>query len=131
MTLGATTVVALIGLAAVTSLRIQRRSVQGLMGFSEARLFARSAIDIGLRTVNTDSNWRSTMPNGVWHTDALLVSGSITFNGTRAIRGVIFSSNVRANSTLTVTHDPTLIDSPAPGFERALRPMQAVTGSWK
>ncbi len=80
MTLGATTAVVVIGLAAVTALRIQRRNVSNTMDFVEARVYAQSAIDLGMRIIISDDTWRGSYANGPWTVDAPIGRGTYSLD---------------------------------------------------
>ena len=65
------TVVMIIGLSALTSVRIQRQSAAGANGTIAARFHAQSAIELGLAIINLDPAWRNNWGSGVWITDNL------------------------------------------------------------
>jgi len=79
--LGSAAIVAVIGLAAVTAARVQRRSVEGTADLGEARLYAQSAVDMGLYLISSNANWRSAYPSGVWQQDVSLGAGKYTLEG--------------------------------------------------
>jgi len=82
--LGASTAIAVIGLAALTSLRINRHSMELTSDFADARLYARSAIEIGMFRIKEDPNWRTTyplLPDDVWELDQPIGSGTYTLKG--------------------------------------------------
>ena len=79
--LGTATLVAVIGLSALTLARIQHRTGQGTSDQAEARLYARSAIEMGLFWMNGDPDWRTGFPNGAWATKQPIGNGSFTLEG--------------------------------------------------
>lgn len=79
--LGAATLVAVIGLSALTLARIQHRTGQGTSDQAEARLYARSAIEMGLFWMNGNPDWRTGFPNGAWATNKPIGNGSFTLEG--------------------------------------------------
>lgn len=81
MVLGATMAVAVIGLSVLTALRIQRRGAEGTIDFAQARLYAQSAIEIGMLRIENDSDWRNTYPSGVWEENKLIGTGMYTLEG--------------------------------------------------
>jgi hypothetical protein len=87
MTLGATTAVVVIGLAAVTAVRIQRRNVGQTMDFTEARMYAQSAIDLGMRIITADDTWRSGYSSGPWLVDAPIGRGTYSLDVVDSVDG--------------------------------------------
>jgi len=75
--LGASMLVTVIGLAAVSAVRLQIRAAQRATDDVTARACAVSAVELGLLYVTQDPNWRTTWPNGVWMSDKPL--GDVTF----------------------------------------------------
>jgi hypothetical protein len=63
------TLVTVIGLSALLAARVELRASQTTNSIAEARLHARSAIEMALELMNTSANWRSTHTNNVWTTD--------------------------------------------------------------
>lgn len=74
--LGYAAIVTVIGLSALLAIRVQRRSAEGESDLAEARLYARSAIELGMWLVNNDPNWRSTQSIGAWATDEAIGTGT-------------------------------------------------------
>ena len=81
--------VTVIGLASLFAVRVQRRSAIVSKDCAEARLCARSAIELGLYYVSSDSNWRQTWPNGTWLSNQPLGSASFTLEGIDPTDGVL------------------------------------------
>ncbi len=73
--------VTIIGLSALLALRLQRRASEGEIDFSQARLHARSAIEMGMWVLENDPDWRTTLPNGVWVKDGPIGTGAYTLEG--------------------------------------------------
>ncbi len=73
--------VSLIGISALTAVRIQRRSAESAGDLIEARFYARSAIDMGLFWIETDSNWRDYHTSGSWADDVPIGTGTFSLNG--------------------------------------------------
>ncbi|MHC4064703.1 MAG: hypothetical protein ACYSUI_09410, partial [Planctomycetota bacterium] len=78
---GQATLVAVIGLSALTLARIEHRTGQGTSDQAEARLYARSAIEMGLFWMNGNPEWRTGLPNGAWATKQPIGNGSFTLEG--------------------------------------------------
>ncbi len=68
-TLGAATLVTIIGLSALVGARIQTRVADGEINTAKADLCAQSVVDIVLKRVDGDPTWRTTYANDVWTTD--------------------------------------------------------------
>ncbi len=73
-------IVAVIGLGSLFAARVQRRSAQVTEDCGQARLCARSAIELGLLLVQ-DQNWRSTWSNGTWLSNQQLGNGCFSLEG--------------------------------------------------
>lgn len=102
LTLGSTTAVVVIGLATITLLRIERRNIQQTADSAEARLYAQSAIDLGLRIINTDMTWRLTRLQGPWTVSAPIGRGTYSLDAVDALDGD-FSNNSEDHVLLTGT----------------------------
>lgn len=63
----------------------------------------------------------------------IAVSGSLRTASAETVEGVILvaGSELRFDQSMTVTHDPTLINDPPPGFESTIRPMAIAPGTWE
>jgi len=72
--------VGMIGLGAVLAARAQIRSVGQTADFDEARLYARSGIELGTWLAN-QSNFRNTYSNGSWIARQKLGSGVLSISG--------------------------------------------------
>ena len=81
MVLGTSMAVTIIGLSALMVVRIQRYWAEGSNDLIQARLYAQSAIDIGLHRINEDPDWRNTYPSGVWEADRPIGNGTYTLEG--------------------------------------------------
>jgi hypothetical protein len=79
--LGASMLVAIIGLAALAGVRIQTRSVQWAKDDADARNAAVSAVELGLLYVQVDPNWRTTYSSGAWLSDQQLGDATFTLEG--------------------------------------------------
>lgn len=80
--LSATMMLTVIGLSALMVTRVRWRGAEGENHFSQARLAARSAIEIGLDHLGTDQGWRETFTSGVWVSNRSLGAASYTLSGT-------------------------------------------------
>lgn len=78
--LGASMLVTIVGLAAVSAVRLQTRATQRASDLAEARACAVSAVELGLLHVE-DPNWRTIWPNGAWLSTKALGDGTFTLEG--------------------------------------------------
>ncbi|HYO26327.1 MAG TPA: hypothetical protein VEQ85_15405 [Lacipirellulaceae bacterium] len=63
--LSTTLIVSVLGLTAAAIVRVERREVTAINNRLAARSNARSAVELALRRIASDSNWRMTYANGV------------------------------------------------------------------
>lgn len=77
--LGTATFVTLIGLSALTGIRIKHRAASGDHDRVTARLYAQSAVEMALVTIYADPNWRDTIAPGAWQTRSSIGDGSFTW----------------------------------------------------
>ncbi|MBU0617198.1 MAG: hypothetical protein KKI02_05740 [Planctomycetes bacterium] len=76
--LGTALLVTIIGLSALTVVRIQLRAAEGANDVTAARIHARSAIDLGLAMINLDTNWRGNLGSGPWASDRPIGDGTLS-----------------------------------------------------
>lgn len=79
--LGAAMVVTVLGLSALMTVRIERKSADAAGDLAEARLLAQSAIEMGVWMMNDDPTWRSTLTSGNWKTNQPLGRGTFSLDG--------------------------------------------------
>lgn len=58
-------IVSLLGLAGISIVRIERKEANSMNGMLIARYNARSSVELALRVIADDPNWRTTYPSGV------------------------------------------------------------------
>ena len=75
--LGIAMFVTIIGLSALTVVRIQRRDANNANDLSAARLYAQSAIELGFATLHLDPAWRDNLGSGTWYSDAPIGTGAL------------------------------------------------------
>jgi len=73
-------IVATIGLASLQLLRLQGRIAREGNDLIEARLYARTAVELGMLKIQTDSNWRKNLGDGAWITDQAIGQGRYSIN---------------------------------------------------
>lgn len=71
-----------IGLSVLLAVRIKWRTAESEIDLRQARLHARSAIELGMWMINDNPNWRTELPNGVWFQDRSIGAGTYTVEGT-------------------------------------------------
>ena len=79
--LGCSMLLTVIGLGSLLAVRVQRRSTQTVQDASKARLYAQSAVELGLFSVAEDPDWRTTFLSGTWLSDKQLGDGTLTLEG--------------------------------------------------
>ena len=75
-------IVTLIGMSALTAVRVQRRSAQSAEGSILACQHAQSAIEMGFIMINQDPAWRTKLGSGAWITDETIGDGTMSLNAT-------------------------------------------------
>ena len=75
-------VVMIIGLSALTAVRIERRGAEGSNDLAAARFYAQSAIEHGFAMINNDAGWRSNLGPGFWVTDQAIHEGNYSLEAT-------------------------------------------------
>lgn len=73
--LGAAMLVVVIGLSAITWMRIQLRQDRWRDEAARARQYAQSAIEIGLAKIMLDPGWRNTFSGGTWLANTAIGDG--------------------------------------------------------
>ncbi|MBI1367685.1 MAG: hypothetical protein GC162_03430 [Planctomycetes bacterium] len=129
-------IVTIIGISALTSVRIRQRMTMTNFDAADARMLARSAVDMGMLIVTYDPNWRTNRANGQWIVNQKLGSGSFTLEVTDPADGDFTNSDLqpvrirgygyqgRATAMMEVTMQPTPdAIRPARAATRALGPM--------
>jgi hypothetical protein len=81
------TIVSVIGISALTVTRLQLRSAEGASDVTAACLYAQSAIEMGLFTVNDDADWRSVYSNDDWLPERSIGDGVYTLKLVDEVNG--------------------------------------------
>lgn len=66
-----------VGLAGLAATRVRLRTLEATGDQTAARLYARSAIQLGLAMIRNDPTWRTTLGNGAWIAGQSFDRGSI------------------------------------------------------
>ena len=134
--LGAAVIVTLLGLTALTGVRIQRRSTLGLADVAEARLYARSAIELGMLTIKSTAAWRTVQPHGAWVSSRTLGRGTFSLDVVDPTDGIL-SDDVNDPVVMTGTGrvglacqklSVQLVPEPPPGLDCLASAVHA--GQW-
>jgi len=91
--LGVSLMLSVVGFSALIGVRVDRRATQAGSDFTQARLLAQSAIEMGIHHVGKDQAWRSARPNGTWESNRALTTGTYTLAGVDPNDGVLNNSN--------------------------------------
>ncbi len=81
-------IVSLLGLAGISIVRIERKEANSINGMLIARYNARSSVELALRVIADDPNWRTTYTSGVETTPQ-----SLGPNGTGTVSWVLEDSD--------------------------------------
>jgi hypothetical protein len=73
------TIVAVIGISALTITRVELRSGEGTKDMIEARFYAQSAVEMGAFSINDDPTWRTTYSNDTWVAEQPIGNGTYTW----------------------------------------------------
>jgi len=68
-TLGASMLVTILGVSALMTVRLQRQTTTLDRDAAQAAVYARSAVEVALRQVQNDANWRSGHTHDAWRSD--------------------------------------------------------------
>ena len=75
--LGTATLVVIIGLSALTVLRVKSRAAEGGHDSVAAQLYAQSAVEQALLTIYTDGGWRGTISPDTWSAPQAIGQGIV------------------------------------------------------
>jgi len=76
--LGTSALISAIALAAMMGISISKRTTAEDTDFSEARIYARAGLEIGMHYITTDPYWRVNRGNGSWATNITIGRGSFS-----------------------------------------------------
>lgn len=93
--------VAVIGMGALFSARVQTRICRTDVDFATARLNARAGLEIAMFRIQQDPTWRTDLGNGTWFSNVPLNQGTFTVTAADPITG-----NITVSST-----DPVVLTS--------------------
>jgi hypothetical protein len=94
LTLATTMVVAVLALASLSLVRVQRLQTEFGNDRGDARLYAKVAVDMAWHRVQNDASWRSKMAGGTWSTDQAIGNGFYSFTATDPLDGDLVDSDV-------------------------------------
>jgi len=90
--LASSLLITILGLGSLAAARLQMRSTRLARDGAEARVYAVSAIEMGMLQIKQNPNWRALMPNGIWLSNRELGTGRFTLQGTDPVDGVVSDS---------------------------------------
>ncbi len=90
--LASSLLITILGLGSLAFVRIQMRSTRLVRESAEARACAVSAIELGRLQIKQNSNWRTTLPNGLWFDNKVLGAGHFTLEGVDPTDGILSDS---------------------------------------
>jgi len=85
-------IVTVIGVSALTAVRLRHRTAEMDRSVAHAALCARSAVDMGLFWIGNDPDWRENRPNGDWQTAQPLEAGEYDLSVTDPTDGDLTNS---------------------------------------
>ncbi|QNN22030.1 LamG domain-containing protein [Planctomycetales bacterium ZRK34] len=120
LVLATSMIVTVIGISALTAVRLRLRAAELDRSVSAAELHARSAVEMGLFWIGNDADWRTNHPNGVWETNRTVGRGTYTLQVTDptdsdltnswvdpvVVRGTGYDGRARAIYEVTLDPDP-------------------------
>lgn len=90
--IGCSLVITVIGVSALLAARIERRAAEGVADLSDARVYAQSAIDLGMYTILSDANWRTNKSSGTWKSNQSIGNGTYSLGVIDPIDGIFSNS---------------------------------------
>ena len=87
-------IVAVLGLAALTLVRIQRKQTDGGSDMRNAQAYAKVALDMAWYRIENDSLWRKKMAAGTWSTDQAIGDGYYSFTASDPTDSNLLDSSV-------------------------------------
>lgn len=79
---GTTMLVAVIATAAILASQVRQRSVAGGQAATLARIYAQSAVELGLQRIADTSTWRTSLGQGTWYSGLALGDGRLVLTVT-------------------------------------------------
>jgi hypothetical protein len=76
-----------LGLGALLVGRVQSRAAASANDFAEARIYARSGLELGMLAISNDAYWRTHLGNGAWYTNKPIGAGSFSLSASDPIDG--------------------------------------------
>lgn len=85
--LGSAMLVTLIGMAALAAVQVERLTVSAAADTDKARLYAESAVELGMQWIASDIYWRSNRSSSAWATDKPIGDGTFTLEALDPLDG--------------------------------------------
>lgn len=100
--LGASLLVAVLGIGALTAARTRRAADEVRISGFKAKLVAEAGIEVAMDAIANDANWRTTYSNGTWIASRLAGDGRFSVDGTDPVDGNL-ANNVNDQVDLVST----------------------------
>ena len=94
LVLGATMLVMTIGLTALYAARVESRSSTTSNDLVASRLYAQSAIEMGMFLILDDPNWRDNRTSGWWEVDTAIGDGTYSLQVTDPVDGILSNTQI-------------------------------------
>ena len=91
--LGVSLIVAVLGLAALSELHLQRETSERSHDMQCAQRYAQAAVEIGMQRIADDADWRNTYSNGAWESQQAIGGGTFSIEGIDPDDGVLNDSD--------------------------------------
>jgi len=79
--LGTAVAITVIGLSGIMASRVRLRWSKNADDFATARIYARSAVEMGFLRIKSNSSWRTFYGSGIWETNQTIGTGTYTLLG--------------------------------------------------
>lgn len=100
MVLSVSMILMITGLSALLAVRIQRRGAEDGNDFGAARLYAQSAIELGMHWIENDTTWRTSRGEGLWAVNQPIGEGSFTLEANDLGTNNLLESSAETDSVL-------------------------------
>lgn len=87
ITLGSSLIVAVMGLAAMKSVSVQREQAENVAESFQAQLNARTGLDFAMLRIESNSDWRTQFANGTWTAQTTALDGTYQITVTDPVDG--------------------------------------------
>lgn len=85
--------VAVVGVSALTAVRVEARAGGEVDSLGAARIIAKSGIELATQMMHDDPLWRTTLGDGAWKSNARLGAGSLTIEAADPVDNSVATGN--------------------------------------